>query len=199
MNISECVLGFLGCGKISSAMVKGFCGAKSDCSPIKIIISPRSADKAEALKNEFPDKVHIAACNEDVVANSDVVFIGLLPGVAREILPTMPFRDNQLVFSMMAAVNYEEVLLLSKRQSYNTVKCVPLPSAANRSGPIIFHPPNDAASQILGIVGTAIPCPTEDDMKPLITLTGHISSFYELMNTSLLWMMDNGTHSDYIY
>lgn len=190
-DFSRCTIGFLGCGKISSAVAKGFASAHESRLPLKIIVSPRSADKANELRNAFPGLVQIASSNEQVVEQSNIIFIGLLPSVAREILPTMPFNTTHLVISMMAAVNYREVVDLCRTSIDCTVKCVPLPSAASRSGPIIYHPLNKPISLILGMIGTAIPCGLESEMKPLITLTGHISTFYELMNTSLKWMVEN--------
>ena len=162
----------------------------------------------------------IAESNEEVVTKSDIVFLGLLPDTAFEILPKMPFRDEQVVciyiltddyiidysndilyivvatvqiISMMAAIDYETLLLKTGTAMAKTVRTVPLPSSAVRTGPILSHPPNDEACAILTIVGTVVQCTNEAEMKPLISITGHISHFYEMMHTMQGWAVENGT------
>lgn len=192
MDLSNTKLGFVGTGKIGSAVARGF--ARCSPPPAKIYVSPRSKEKAEALRAEFPEIVVIAETNEDVVSNADVVFYGLLPGVAREVLPTMPFRSDQLIISMMAAIDYSETLTLSKDTiaAENIVRTVPLPSAAKLSGPILMHPPNPKAEAILNNVGTCVACVQESEMKPMICLTAHISPFFELERVNQQFMIDNG-------
>ena len=92
----------------------------------------------------------------------DVVFVGLLPGPARDILPLMPFHGEQLIVSMMAAMDINEVIaLVGKVDRTRVVRTVPLPSNSLRSGPILLHPSNVEAVEILSIVGTPVICNTE--------------------------------------
>jgi hypothetical protein len=93
---------------------------------------------------------------------------------------------------MMAAVNYADVLSLTGTAMANTVRIVPLPSAARHSGPILLYPPNADAANIMSIVGTAVSCSDEAEMKPLVSITGHISAFYEIMNVAQTWAVRNG-------
>ena len=116
MDISGLSLGFLGCGyavvnyamptnllllcnhsKISSAVARGYAIGTGTTRPAKIYVSPRTLEKAKSLHEAFPDLVVICESNEAVVENSNVVFIGLLPNIAAEILCKMPFRDDQTV------------------------------------------------------------------------------------------------------
>mgnify|MGYP003973886999 CR=1 FL=1 len=192
MDLSGKTLGFVGCGKIGSAVARGFARVGSS-GPKAILVSPRSKDKAEALKAEFPDLVTICQDNESVVSGADIVFYGLLPDVARTELPNMPYRSDQIIISMMAAIDYAETLALSKGivPAQNIVRTVPLPSAAKRSGPILMHPPNTIAEGILNNVGTCVACVEEAEMKPMICLTGHISPFFELQRVSQEFMVAN--------
>mmetsp|Transcript_2458 Transcript_2458/g.4337 ORF Transcript_2458/g.4337 Transcript_2458/m.4337 type:complete len:299 (+) Transcript_2458:73-969(+) len=194
-DLSNKCVGFLGCGKISSAVCRGYAGATNNQRPGRVLVSQRSADKSKALKEEFPDLVAIPSSNEELVAQSDIIFVGLLPDTARQILPTLPFDESKLVISMMAAVDLQETLKLIKVPPNNLVRTVPLPSAANRSGPVLVHPPNPILESILAIVSTPVVCTSESNMKPMISLTGHISSFFELMNTSQLFIEENGVEA----
>ena len=164
--------------------------------PKRVIVSPRNEQKSRQLSQDFPDLVTIAASNEDVVSSSDVLFIGLLPHVAREILPQLPFRADQLVVSMMAAVDIEEVLTLVRMPRDRVVRTVPLPSNSQRTGPILLHPGNIEVEAILAVIGKPVVCNTEAEMKPLIALTGHISSFFELQRRSQQWMVEQGVENE---
>jgi pyrroline-5-carboxylate reductase len=192
-DLSNKCVGFLGCGKISSAVCRGYAGASGASRPGKILVSQRSAEKSQALAAAYPGLVTIAS-NEEVVAQSDIVFIGLLPGVARELLPTLPFDDKKLVVSMMAAVDLAETMALVGVAPERLVRTVPLPAAANRSGPVLVHPPNQELEAVLRVVGTPVVCVQEAEMKPMVSLTGHISSFFELMNATQDFIVENGTY-----
>jgi len=194
-DLSTKTLGFLGCGKISSCMIRGYESATGSQRPSKILVSKRSETKSAALSAEFPGFVVVSE-NEDLVSQSDIVFIGLLPGVAREILPNMPFggeTSSKLIISMLAALDIGELRTLCSGVPNNQiVRTVPLPSTARRQGPILVHPVITNIIDILNIVGTPVSCQEESEMKPLVSLTGHISSFFELMRTSEKFMTDNG-------
>lgn len=192
VDLCELTIGFLGCGKISSAMCKGLAGLQGDQRPKKVLVSRRSEEKSRALSVEFPSLVEVVDDNADIVRNSDIVFIGLLPAVARAELPQMPFECNQLVISMMAAVGYEETLELTRVDASRLVRTVPLPSAARRCGPIVTFPPHSKAESFLSLLGTPTPCKTEEQMKPMIAQTGHISSFFELMRVSQHFLTEQG-------
>jgi hypothetical protein len=85
---------------------------------------------------------------------------------------------------MMAAVEYDALVALLRIPAARVTKTVPLPSSAKRRGPILMFPPNAETNAILSNVGTPIPCGTELEMKPMISLTGHISPLFELMRVT---------------
>jgi hypothetical protein len=90
---------------------------------------------------------------------------------------------------------YQETLSLVGVSPDNLVRTVPLPSAANRSGPVLVHPPNTRLEEILRVVSTPVVCVQEVEMKPMISLTGHISSFFELMNASQDFIVEGGKYN----
>ena len=190
-------IGFLGCGKISSAVCRGF--ATSSFPIKKIYVSLRSAEKSRALKEEFPALIEVMEDNNQIALLSDIVLIGLLPNVAAEVLPKLPLTNEKLIISMMAAVDYSTTIKLMPQISPDRiVRTVPLPSAAKRSGPIIMYPGNVEAETVLRAVGTPIVCENEERMKPMICVTGHISSFYELMRTTQAFLVEKGKcHANY--
>lgn len=190
-DMTETVIGFLGCGKISSAMCHGFANAETQFRPMKIMISHRNLEKSQALKTKYPDLIEIAD-NTDIVVNSNVIFIGLLPPQALSELPNLPFTLDKLVISMMAAVSHDQVLAWTKLPIANVVRTVPLPSSSRRTGPILSYPENSIAESILRIVGTPAVCHDESQMKTLVSITGLISPFYEMLRVTQDWAINNG-------
>ena len=93
---------------------------------------------------------------------------------------------------MLAAMDIGELRSLIRVPHSQLVRTVPLPSTARRTGPVLVHPICPAAIEILDVVGTPVACDREEEMKPLVCLTGHISSFFALMQTSEQFMIDNG-------
>lgn len=188
-------LGFLGCGKIGNAVATGFITANLGH---KIIVSKRSEAKSTELKRQFPDQVTVMEDNAEIVRLSDVVFLGLLPQVAKEILPVLDFSKTKAVISMMAAINFAETCAMLSCDPVRIVRTVPLPSAARRNGPILLHPVHVPvpgtinSTTLLTQVGTVVPCKAEAEMTPLICITGHISSFFELMNCDQKFVVSNG-------
>ena len=71
-------VGFLGMGEIAAALVQGLAGAGGAEGGHEIVVSPRNPTIAARLANEVAG-VRIAADNEAVVAESDVVILCLWP------------------------------------------------------------------------------------------------------------------------
>ncbi|WP_264212058.1 NAD(P)-binding domain-containing protein [Leisingera thetidis] len=99
-------LGFLGCGIIASAVVRGLTGKGH-----QITVSERSRSQSSALAADCEDVV--AAANQAVVDASDIVFLGLMAEAAGSVLPGLVFREDQQVISFMAGAGLDQVAELS--------------------------------------------------------------------------------------
>mmetsp|Transcript_5072 Transcript_5072/g.10390 ORF Transcript_5072/g.10390 Transcript_5072/m.10390 type:complete len:80 (-) Transcript_5072:42-281(-) len=73
-------LGFVGCGAIAEAVVRGLCTIPdvSFRDKLSIILSPRSAEKSSALAAEF-GMCSRAETNQEVVDRADWVFVCRFP------------------------------------------------------------------------------------------------------------------------
>ncbi|OWZ23593.1 Serine/threonine protein kinase [Phytophthora megakarya] len=186
----DTTLGLLGTGKIGSAVFTGFCSTNG-WQPKHAYVSARTKAKAEALAAKFPDRVTIAASNQEIVDKSDVVFIGLLPNVAREELPKLTFAGKKVV-SMMATIPYEELLQLVKLPTESVVRSVPLPAASKRAGPILAYPDNAFARDLFAQIGTPVMVAEEAEITKLTGITALISFFYATCDTTQQWCVNNG-------
>ena len=192
-DLTKLTLGFLGCGKISNAMVKGLCTLREK--PKAIFVSKRNEIKSSQLKEAYPNIVEVSESNEYIVSNSDIVFLGLLPATAREILPKLNFQ-GKFVVSILAAVDYAEILQLTSVAPDACLKIVPLPSVSNGWGPIVAYPKQSKVDHLIRLLGTLCSMDTEIEMKPIIAITGHISPFFELMKTTQDFLKSKGIPDD---
>ena len=95
-------IGILGLGTIASAVVHGIA---QDGHVIRT--SQRSAAQAELLSAQYANVTPMG--NQEVIDQSDVIFLGLMPERAQEILPQLRFRSRQQVISFMASLSLEDV------------------------------------------------------------------------------------------
>ncbi|KAF1314419.1 Serine/threonine protein kinase, partial [Globisporangium splendens] len=187
----ETTIGLLGTGKIGSAVVSGFCSANG-WQPHHVTVSARTKTKADALVARFPERVSIGETNQEIVDKSDVIFIGLLPNVAKEELPKLHFAPTKKVVSMMATIPYDELLQLVKLPRENVVRTVPLPGAAKRSGPILAYPENEFVRDLLTQIGTPVMVANESEITTLTGMTALISYFYATCSSTQKWCANNG-------
>ena len=131
-------LGFIGTGKIASSVITGIC--KSKISFKKILISPRNKSIAKRLKQKFK-KVTIAKNNQQIVDNSDWVFLSVTPTVGEKIIKELKFRSTQTVISFISTINLSQ-LKKSIKVKAKIIRAIPLPPISIKKGPVPISPPN---------------------------------------------------------
>ena len=182
-------LGFIGTGNITSDVINGI--FRSDLKFKQIIISPRNQNKAKKLKKKFK-KVIIAKNNQEVVNNSDWIFIGVLPMVASQILPNLIFRKNQTVISFVATLNLSN---LKKKINckVNLVRAIPMPPISLGLGPVVMCPPNTKVKKFFNKVGTSIEIKNEKLSNNFWAISGTMASFYETLKNLSDWLVKKKT------
>lgn len=124
-------IGFIGTGTIASAVVQGIVGDGHD-----ITVSRRSAARSAALAAAH-DTVRVAE-NQDVLDQSDIVFLGLMAETAQDILSDLTFRPGQTVVSFMAGASLEEVAGMVHPARAAAVM-MPFPGIARGGSPIMVQ------------------------------------------------------------
>ena len=99
-------LGFIGTGKIAASVITGIC--KSKISYKKIIISPRNKKIALGLKRKFK-KIIIAKDNQQIVDQSNWVFLSVTPTVGEKIIKDLKFKSNQTVVSFISTITLSQL------------------------------------------------------------------------------------------
>lgn len=185
-------LGFIGTGKITTALVKGFCTRET--MPKKIVISPRNAVRAAALSQEFP-LVAVAADNQGVIDAADVCFLALRPETAEAALSVLKFPRTMPIVSLMPTVPLS--LLQPMIAPATTVsRAVPLPSAAMGFGPILCFNPTGVSQTLIAAVGELVEVPSETVLHALWSVNGMISPVFDMMATLSSWAQQQGVPED---
>ena len=177
-------LGFIGTGNIVSDVITGI--SKSKISYKKIIISPRNKKKAQYLKKKIK-KVIIAKDNQDVIDNSDWVFLGILPQVGEKILPKLKFKNKQIIISFISTINYLRLKRLIKKR-LKIVRAIPMPPIRLGKGPIAIFPPNKKVKNFFDKIGVTIEINNEKLSKNFWAISGTMAPFFELLNTLSKWL-----------
>ena len=81
-------IGIIGTGQLAEYIITGIHKVNA---PYEFIVSPRSKAVSLNLKDRF--RVKIAKDNQDVINNSDWVFLGVLPEVGVKILPKLIYAS----------------------------------------------------------------------------------------------------------
>ena len=129
-------LGFIGTGKITSAVINGICTSKISFQ--KILISQRNRNIAQKLKKRFR-KVNIAKTNQEVVDKSNWLFLAVTPKVGEKILSKLKYRSNQKIISFISTINLNQLKRIIKKRA-KIVRAIPLPPISLGKGPVPINP-----------------------------------------------------------
>ena len=109
-------IGFIGCGKMAKAIIKGVLGVNF-VKNADIITSKFSSDNIEELSNELG--VRIITNNNEVVNSSDVIVLAVKPSQVEDILNEIKDNvQNKLIVSVAAGITtgfIEKILFNSAR------------------------------------------------------------------------------------
>ncbi len=181
-------LGFIGTGNIASAVVTGLCAAPAP--PGKVLVSPRGAEKALALAAAFP-AVEVAPDNQAVVDGSATVVLALRPQDAKQALAPLRFRAEQRVISLLALTPIETARELVAPAGA-IIRALPLPSCAERLGPIVVYPGEPWAMAFFAPIGTPLAAAEERELNVLWALTALIAPYFALIAAGAGWAANAG-------
>jgi len=84
--------------------MEGYC-SDGGWRPSHVYVSSRSAEKSAALQAKYPTVISIESDNQRIIDQCEIIFVGLLPDVAREILPRLKIGRQHFLISMMATIS----------------------------------------------------------------------------------------------
>jgi pyrroline-5-carboxylate reductase len=176
-------LGFVGTGTLADAVIRGL--QKTEAKAHRFLLSPRSESRSRALAEEFANTER-AESNEDVVARSDIVCLGVLPKQIAD-LGALPFRADQIVVSFLAGVPVT-VLRQVIAPATRVVRMIPLPCIEFGKGPILMTPADTEVETLFGSVGELVIAPEEENLDTISIASGLMSAHFQMQNTVVAWL-----------
>jgi pyrroline-5-carboxylate reductase len=177
-------LGFVGVGTIAAALITGMCAAGEQRATF--LLSPRNADIAKRLAERY-SFVKVAADNQGVVDGSDIVFLAVRPQVAADVLGTLKFRPDQRLVSLIATFDLARLGPLVAPAT-TIARVAPLPTVAQRLGPVTLYPAIPEIAALLQGLGQLIQPQNEADLDALWSVTGLMGSYFGLLDEIVGWL-----------
>ena len=181
-------LGFIGTGKIAASVITGIC--KSKISYKKIIISPRNKKIALGLKRKFK-KILIAKDNQQIVDQSNWVFLSVTPTVGEKIIKDLKFKSTQTVVSFISTITLSQLKKAIKVKA-KIVRAIPLPPISLKKGPVPICPPNSKVKAFFNNLGTTVEIKNEKSSINFWSTSGMMAPFYEMLRVMTDWLVKRG-------
>ena len=181
-------LGFIGTGKITTAVVTGIC--RSKISFKKILLSPRNKKVAKKLKNRFK-KISVAKNNQEIVSSCSWIFLAITPSVGQKIIKNLKFKPNQMIVSFISTMTLTQLKKAIKVKA-KIIRAIPLPPISLKKGPVPIFPPNKKVKNFFNKLGTTVEIKNEKLSKNFWSTSGMMAPFYELLSVMTNWLVKRG-------
>ena len=181
-------LGFIGTGKIASSVIEGICNSKIRYK--KITISKRNNKISLKLKNKFK-KIIINKSNQNIIDNSDWVFLSVTPLVGNRIIKDLIFKKKQTIVSFISTITLSELKKMIKVNA-EIIRAIPLPPISIKKGPIPIYPPNKKIKNFFNNLGTVIEIKNEKSSINFWSTSGMMASYYDMLRIMSDWLIKRG-------
>ena len=181
-------LGFIGTGKITSAVISGICNSKISFK--KILVSPRNKNIAQKLRKKFKGII-IAKNNQEVIDQCNWIFLAVTPRVGEKIIPELNFKSNQKIISFISTINLSQLKKFIKKK-VKIVRAIPLPPISIGKGPVPICPPDKQVKSFFDKIGTTIEISSEKSSNNFWSMSGMMAPFYETLKTQSDWLVKKG-------
>ena len=180
-------LGFVGTGTLAEAVIRGL--QQTEASSHRFLLSPRSEEKSKGLAAAYSNTTR-AESNADVVCNSDIVMLGVLPKQIA-LLGELPFREDQIIVSFLAGVSVE-LVRAAVRPATRVVRMIPLPCIEYRKGPILMTPADASVEALFGPLGELVVTKEESELDIISIASGMMSAHFQMQNVVVDWLRTRG-------
>ena len=181
-------LGFIGTGAIAEAVITGMLSTKSFDGTVTV--SHRSERRSSKLAAKFSNVV-VESSNQEVVDESDWVFISVLPAQTETLLQGLSFREDQLVISMVAGRTLESLRSLVAPAT-QVFRIIPLPPIELGLGPIPITPPHAELEQLFSGFSTPVAVEDEDQFSAFSAQSAVMAAFFEFVASQATWIEQQG-------
>ncbi len=173
-------IGIVGTGTIATAVVRGIAGDGHE-----ITVSERSAANAAALARDFANVT--IATNAEVVARSEVIFLGLMAKDASAILSALPFRPDQKVVSFMAGASLEDVAEMVAPASASAIM-MPFPAIARGGSAIMMLGDEALVASLFGAHNQVFALASAAELEAYLCAQAVLSPVARMIDDAAGWL-----------
>jgi pyrroline-5-carboxylate reductase len=182
------IIGFLGVGTVATAVIHSLCATHG--SSVRIVLSPRSHQRSDALAVRYAQCTRLGS-NQEVVDAADIVVLAMRPQQMDEALAGLSFRKNQAVASFIAGSPPSAIAQMVS-PAHRIAQLIPLPAIELGRGPLLICPNIPDIVDIFAPLGEAIVIDEESQTRVFSVASAFMSTYYELQNTVIDWMSSRG-------
>ncbi|PHS18588.1 MAG: pyrroline-5-carboxylate reductase [Kangiella sp.] len=190
LTLGEIKIGFIGCGNMSSAIIKGMVQAKYD--PKNISVSNRSVEKLHSIQKEL--NIGITQNNSEICENALVIVIAVKPqmfATVCEPLRNIDFSDK-LIISIAAGVKTSQISAFLQHESA-VIRAMPnTPSVISEGATGLFantkcnQQQKDIAEKIFQSVGKTAWVKDEDQINTVTAIAGSAPAYIYLFMQAMV-------------
>jgi len=181
-------IGFIGIGKIATAVIEGLC--TSALSGATLRLSPRNEERSKMLARKFPNVIRMDS-NQEVIDQSEIIILALRPPQAEEVLIGLTFSESHQIVSLIPLLRHTDILKMVY-PAHHVARAIPLPPVVNHNCPIPIFSANNVVVDIFNNLGQPLLVNNEDQLHALWTLTCLITPYYDLLQELSVWTTAQG-------
>lgn len=186
------ILGFIGTGGITEAIVTGLCvhGNHQD----KILLSERSRFRSKRLAEKFT-QVQVLGSNQAIVDRSDWIVLAVLPQHTLAVLAELSFRAQQKIISLPAGIRLE-TLSTHVHPVKQVCRAIPMPPIAHGLGCTPIYPPDAEVEALFARAGKAMAVTDERQFTALGASSAVMATFFAWVASNARWLEAQGVPTD---
>jgi len=186
------IIGFLGTGAISEAIIRGLCD-KANYSD-RILISQRSPERSAKLALDY-NQIEVVNENALLVEKSDWVIVAVLPDQVEAALGKLTFNPQQRVISLAAGISLarlsEWVFPCTK-----VSRAIPMPPIEFGMGPVALCPQDPSIEALFGQIGTAVSVSDEEQFNLFGAASALMADYFDQVASVSSWMESHAMEPD---
>ncbi|RCK32283.1 hypothetical protein TH19_19510 [Thalassospira profundimaris] len=182
-------LGFIGTGAISDAMIRGL--VSSDFPVSDVIVSRRGERVSSRLAADF-DQVQVLDDNQAIIDQSDMIFLAVLPQIAREVLEPLHVPDGKTIVSLIATIPIDDLKSWLDTNA-QTDRAIPLPSVEHHACVTAIYPGSDDVMALFGALGGAVAAKTVDAFDGYAAGSALMATYFTVLESAADWMVKQGS------
>lgn len=181
-------IGILGVGTIATNVIEAM--QKLNPQAHTFYLSPRSAKRSSQLMQKYQNCIQLNS-NQEVVQQSQVVVVSVLPSQVDQVLTELSFRPDHLIASFIAGRPPSEIAKLTSPASH-VAQLIPLPPIELHKGPLLICPGIPQLLEVFDGLGDVIAIDAEENIKVFSTASAIMSTYFRLTNEVIDWISNQG-------